>query len=242
MANWSLLAAGTWTTNFATSLTPTDPGSYAAGDLLLCFTCVKEGVTLTVPGGWTRLSPAVNTQTSQVIGKIAASGSETMPAIGWGGGNVTQMASCIAYRCSTGVPSLGSIVHASVDRVTTNTNNIVAPNGMSITVDNCLALFWGMRINTGSASTFTAINSMTNFTKRSEKQDDSLHFTGIVGDWFQTTATTITANAPAWSGTFNDGSQGTYSCFIALLAGVAAGNIGPTPWQDVGGMGSVVAM
>jgi hypothetical protein len=219
MTTWSLISKGAWSHGYGASHTPADPGGYQAGDLLVIFDTITEGRTLTVPDGWTRLSPANNITQSQIIGKIAASSSESMPALSWEGVSVTYLGVAFAYRCGI-LPALNAIIHVSDDRGSTNVSDITCPNGLTITQNNCLVLYAGERHNAAvDAMPFNAINGMTNMTQESIYQDLALSHTFLIADWIQTTATNLPANNPGWRGQHNDGTQYTYASIIALLPG-----------------------
>jgi hypothetical protein len=243
MATWSRVSAGAFRYQFTSSGTPNDPGGYQAGDLLLCFCVVSATQTLQIPSGWTRLSSTSVTGNAQIIGIIASSGSETMPSIVWGGDNRNQLNGIVVYRCGTIPSPPSSLVTATAGRFSTSVTDIQNTlSSVTVPDDGSLFITWGARNNTGSASTFTAINAQTNFTKVVEYQPPSSgSISGIVAEWIQTTKTN-TSTSLVYSGSFNDGSQSIWGNIIVLKPGqdVTPGNIGPTPWANQGGMGSIL--
>jgi hypothetical protein len=242
---WGYRSGGGFSTWFNTSGTPGAPAGFAAGDLLLLF-CGEYLGTDPAPSisGWTKLTPDTKPQHgAQLYGRIAV-GSDSMPTFNYG--NQFQFGQVFAF---TGAPaSISGIVHASVDRTSNQTTSIVNPGALTISQNNCLIIFDGQR-NKTSASDGTVYSLSgtqgANFTIPTGGQfatNGNSQNSAAFSYWIQTGATSLDSTA-ILGGSASDGSGQTMNCnFVALLPAVTPGNIGPTPWHDIGGMASVVAM
>jgi hypothetical protein len=152
-----------------TTLTPVLP-AHSVGELLLAATFCRSGTpTVATPAGWTQLINVVGTNGRiALFGKIAASGSETNPAIVWSGLTTGTTGTPVQAQCAvfsgvqdtiTGITDiLGTVENVGA-------SNITASSGQPITTvaSNDLVLSLSCRLDDVGTWTpptgFTAVGS-----------------------------------------------------------------------------------
>jgi hypothetical protein len=191
--------------------------------------------------GWTKLTPDTqSSHASQLYGRIAV-GSDSMPTFNYG--NQFQFGQVFAF---TGAPaSISGIVHASIDRQTTSNSDIKNPGALTITQNNCLIIFCGQRNKTATTDgiVYNMIGTQgANFTipTGGQFQTNGTNNSAALSYWIQTTATSLDTTADFNGSKVEGANQTELSDFVALLPPSTPGNIGPTPWADIGGMGSIL--
>lgn len=219
----ALVNTGTYAVGTAgASLNPTISG-YLAGDALLLSTSEFYGNdTLTTPSGWTKLSANAASPGLYIFGKIAASSSETIPTIAWGG-TAISWAVIDVFR---GVDPSFTTTASATDRTGTSVNNI-AFTGASRTPTSAGLVYAVGSKNKTSASNGTSFTSPAGFTSLGSQAQAGAGTASTRGYWIQSTPTTVAAFI-IFTGSGSDASAQTYegSCIFLAAAPPPSGGGG----------------
>jgi hypothetical protein len=209
----------TSTNESPTAISPSLPGTYAEGDLLLLFITTRD-VTDTIdgpPSGYTLLAQD-NAETYQggiyLYGKIAGA-SESSPSFTVLSNSVTSYGMA-AFRDSSGVTALGSIVHAVAKGDTANnTAATITYPSLTVSVGNTLILYL-LTKNKGIDEATTIATPGTEIGEvRRIAASSSINGWGYT---IQTTATNITGSTAALTTWTESSNRPERAIVISLLS------------------------
>lgn len=223
MSTWNTLTVGSWNQVFNAANQPTAP-AFAAGDWLFIFIYQLFGTnTMSVPAGWTDISPHINGSTGMYLFAFrSVTGAEAMPSMTLG----TSWSDAVVIKVSGGPTTVTGIVNNSNDRYTISTQNFNFPSSpLTVSLGGCLVLACGARNKTSTSDAATIGNfggTGNGFSAPvSTNWPPGTRAGGVINAWIQTTATTIASGGNSTS-IADSATQSTRALIVALNAGSAA--------------------
>lgn len=210
---------------------PVAGGSFNAGDALLFWTWENPGADTVTASAGSALDFNTNAKQVRCFGFISATGAESMPIFTWSGGTSGRAVAV----CYSGVDSGFATGGNASDRASNTTQDIVMPAvTRTPSVPGCLCLYYGIhkKSSTSDGTTFSAPGG-TGFSTPIESVPNGNAAAFVLGEWIQTTATTI-ASGITFSGSIADASSTMQSALVILKPALAAAI--PYPPTSLGGM------
>lgn len=230
----TLVAAGTYqAATGGASTTPVAGGAYLAGDALIIHAAQALGAdTLATPSGWTLLSADTNAHQCKLFGLIAATSSETMPALNWGPATVSES----VVHVFRGVDASFTTTATAADRATNTTANITGNvSARTPSLDGSLVLFGGLR-NKTTTTNGVVLSAPTNFTMLAQDAPNGSARISIgTCYWIQTTLAQVPAFTAMTSSLTESVNQSVQGSIIFLQPALIAST---TPTRSLLGVGN----
>lgn len=171
---------------------PAAGGSFNPGDAILAWSWENPGTDTVTCTGAAAIDANNNYHQVRLFAFISATGAEAMPTFSWPAGTSGNTGRAVV-ACYSGIDSGLAVGGTPQDRGANTTVNIVMPAvSRTPSVAGCLCLYYGIHKKTASTDGITYTPpSGTGFTIPLQFNPAGNDASFVVGEWIQTTATTI---------------------------------------------------
>lgn len=220
---------------------PAAGGSFNPGDAILAWTWENPGTDTVTCSGAAAIDANNNYHQVRLFAFVSVTGAEPMPIFTWPASSTGNTGRAVV-ACYSGLDSGLATGGTPQDRGANTTVNIVMPAVSRLpTLPGCLCLYYGIHKKTSSTDgiTYTPPGG-TGFTIPLQFNPNGNDASFVVGEWIQTTATTI-ASGNTFTGSIAEPSSIQMGSAFVILAPAAAAAI-PYPPTSLGGMNVQVCM